>query len=199
MSDAGSRGLHTAASSARSSASCARRSSRIPTSSAAPFSPSSAFSFSSLAAARALDAPLPETTETRLAEANCRGRCWFCGCGRHPGVRQHICCQWSGDDSGAAVADHSVESPPNCLDKGLPGHCRGACADSTLKSAHGFAIERRYSFAPLPRQIRPSGTHLNVEAEPVERGSEQVVLAGELPAVLGEHERAGLSATCDSR
>ena len=52
---------------------------------------------------------------------------------------------------------HSVGPPPDCLDKGLPVHGRGACANFTLQSAHGFTIEFRRLFTPLPRQIRPSG------------------------------------------
>ena len=36
-------------------------------------------------------------------------------------------------------------------------HGRGACANFTLQSAHGFTLECRCSFTPLPRQIRPSG------------------------------------------
>ena len=36
-------------------------------------------------------------------------------------------------------------------------HGRGACVHFTLQSAHGFAIECRCAFSPLPRQIRPGG------------------------------------------
>ena len=46
---------------------------------------------------------------------------------------------------------HSVGSPPNCLDKGLLVHGRGACADFTLKSVHGFTIECRHSFTPFAK------------------------------------------------
>ena len=64
-------------------------------------------------------------------------------------------CQASQSDRGEGI--HSVGSCPNCLDKGLPVHGRGTCADFMLKSAHGYTIECRPSFTPLPRQSRPSG------------------------------------------
>ena len=39
-------------------------------------------------------------------------------------------------------------SPPNCPDKGLPAHGRGACAHFTLDSAHGFTVAALLT--PLP-------------------------------------------------